>query len=109
MLCQMQFGCGLQRGQDELVATQRAKERFALERRNETLFAGDDSGLRTTEKFIAAEANEIGAGAQCLRWRRFVFSQSKFFRRHYRAASKVLHKRDSFLFCQRSQFSARGR
>jgi hypothetical protein len=49
----------LQRGQNEFVAAQRAGKGLALERRDVTPFSSDDSGLRTAEQFVGAEANQI--------------------------------------------------
>ena len=58
----MKIHSRLQRGKTELVAPERPKQRFAFQRLYESFFAGDNSGLRAAEEFIAAEANKVGAG-----------------------------------------------
>ena len=63
----------LQPSEAELVASQRAKQRFAVQSFDEALFPRDNSCLRATKKFIAAEADQIGAFSDCICHRRFVF------------------------------------
>ena len=73
------FDRRLQRGKRHLVATQRAEERLTFQGGDETRFARDDSGLRAAEQFVAAETNQVGAGAQRFAGRRFVFDARRVF------------------------------
>src|SRR4030095_11050376 len=58
LIREVEINCRLQRGQNEFVAAKRAEKRLTLERREVTPFSSDDPGLRTTQQFVAAEANE---------------------------------------------------
>ena len=49
---------------DDLVEAQRAKQRIAAQARDQLLAAGENSGLRSAEEFIAAEGDQIHAGGR---------------------------------------------
>ena len=55
---QRDFECG----DREFIDAQRAEERIAADAVDEFAFAGDDAGLWTAEKFVAAEADNVDAG-----------------------------------------------
>jgi hypothetical protein len=61
---QRDFECG----DRELIDAQGAEERITADAFDEFAFAGDDAALRTAEKFVAAEADNVnarvGAGAR---------------------------------------------
>src|SRR6266404_6334673 len=48
-LVEVKIDSRLQRGENQLVAAQGTKERFAFERRNQSFFSDDDSGLWSSE------------------------------------------------------------
>ncbi len=61
---QVQIDRRLERGEGQLVAPERAKQRLALERGDHRPAPGDDARLRAAEQLVAAEADEIHALAQ---------------------------------------------
>lgn len=69
---QVSFDRGLQRGEHELVAAERTEERILLQGADAFGLAHDETGLRTPEQFVAAEAHQIGAGLEAFVGLRFV-------------------------------------
>ena len=94
-LIEVKIDSRLQRRENQFVAAERAKQRFAFERRNQAFFSNDDSGLRSPKQFVAAKTNKVGAILQSFRWRRLVVMQSDLFGGNERATSQVFHKRDA--------------
>ena len=105
----MKIDCGLQRGKTKLVTTQRAKKRFAFQGVNESLLSRNNSRLWPAEELVAAKADQIGSGFQCVRRRRLVLGDVKLLGRHDRAAAQILDKRNSLFPCERSDFRRRWR
>ena len=57
------FDSRLQRSETELIATERAKQRFASQRGNKFFLSDNNPGLRPAQQFVATETNEIGAAS----------------------------------------------
>ena len=68
----MQRERSLERGERQLVRTQRALERMAAEPLDELGASDDDAGLRAAEKLVAGEADEVGARREAFPRRRLV-------------------------------------
>ena len=71
---------------------------------DKSFFSNDDARLRPTEKFIAAETNQIGAGPERFGWSRFVLSKTELLGIDDRAASQIFDKWDTFLSRERGDF-----
>ena len=104
-ITEVKLGCCLKRSENQLVAPKSAEKRFAFQRRNQSLFSGDNAGLRSAEKFIAAEADKIDSGTQSFHRSWFMFAQTKFFAGSDRAAADVFDNRNFFCSGQLRQFS----
>src|SRR5947209_4849722 len=90
----MKIHRGLEAGDGEFVATECAKEGMLLQPGDESLSASDDSGLRSAEELVSAEADKIRAVAQHLSGRGLVRQSWYAFDQ---AAAKVDNQRDALL------------
>ena len=58
-----------------LIQTQRAEHGIATQSRDDLRLARQDAGLRTTQHLIAAERDQVGAGAQAIGNQRLIHSE----------------------------------
>ncbi len=69
--CEVEPQGRLQRREDYLVASERPLERIGLELFDERASAHDDSGLRSTQQFVAGKSDDRGARCDSLAYDRF--------------------------------------
>src|SRR5262245_56179882 len=64
--------CILERLINHLVEPERAKQRIAAKPRDNLRLAREDAGLRPSQKLVATEGNQVGAGSKAVGNKRLV-------------------------------------